>query len=338
MNDRVGWLQFAFDFGSWSINIGQILGLLFSIAFVFLLHRLVIQKILPWYYSVDKEVPPKEKESVRRKLMSTLLLILIISFLIILRFDYILFTRGEFVLRISTLLEGLLILQFARILDRTLSRVLSNRYSSEDDKGLEHTGQEKLRTGKTIQYIVYTIALLYTIRIFNVDYFQEVGGINLSFSNIVFGILILLIARLLVWFITQVFLKRYYKREKVNVGSQFAINQLIKYVIFVIATLLAFDNLGIEMTVLWGGAAALLVGLGLGLQQTFMDLVSGLILLFERSVEVGDVVKVDHLVGSITQIGLRTSNLLTRENINIIIPNSKLTVATHKYALMSVLE
>jgi len=327
MNDSVGWLQFAFDIGSWSINIGQILGLLFSIAFVFLLHRLVIQKLLPWYYSVDKEMPPKEKESVRRKLMSTLLLILIISFLIILRFDYILFSRGGFVLRISTLLEGLLILQFARILDRTLSRVLSNRYSSDNEiGGLENKGQVSLRTGKTIQYIVYTIALLYTIRIFNVDYYQEVGGINLSFSNIVFGILILLIARLLVWFITQVFLKRYYKREKVNVGSQFAINQLIKYVIFVIATLLAFDNLGIEMTVLWGGAAALLVGLGLGLQQTFMDLVSGLILLFERSVEVGDVVKVDHLVGSITQIGLRTSNLLTRENINIIIPNSKLTV------------
>ena len=100
----------------------------------------------------------------------------------------------------------------------------------------------------------------------------------------------------------------------------------MKYVVFVIAILLALDNLGIEMTVLWGGAAALLVGLGLGLQQTFMDLVSGLILLFERSVEVGDVVKVDNLVGTITKIGLRTSNLLSRENITIIIPNSKLTV------------
>ena len=176
------------------------------------------------------------------------------------------------------------------------------------------------------RYIVYTIALLYTVRIFKIDYQQEVGGINLSFNNILFGVLIILIARLLIWFTTQVFLKRYYQRENVNVGSQYAINQLIKYVIFVIAALLAFDNLGIEMTVLWGGAAALLVGLGLGLQQTFMDLVSGLILLFERSVEVGDIVKVDNLVGSITQIGLRTSNLMTRENINVIIPNSKLTV------------
>jgi len=118
----------------------------------------------------------------------------------------------------------------------------------------------------------------------------------------------------------------YYKRKSVNTGSQYAINQLIKYVFFVVAVLLALDNMGIQMTVLWGGAAALLVGIGLGLQQTFMDFFSGVILLFERSVEVSDVVSVDGLVGTITQIGLRTSNLLTRENINIIIPNSKLTV------------
>ena len=146
MNDGVGWLQFAFDIGSWSINIGQILGILFSLGFVFLLYRLVIQRILPWYYSVDKEMPPKEKASVKRKLLSTLVLILLISFLIILRFDYVLFSRGEFILRITTLLEGLLILQFARILDRTLSRVLSNRYRSNEDELHEESNQHRLKT------------------------------------------------------------------------------------------------------------------------------------------------------------------------------------------------
>ena len=328
MNEKVEWFQFAFHIGNWSINIGQLLGIVVTLVATFFLYRVVVKTVLPWYYSVDSEMSAKEKNRIRRKLLSILLLIPLIIILIILQFDYILFTRGDFVLRISTLLEGILILQAARLLDRTLSRMLSNRFAERrnelaDQDNPEH---EEQKLGKTIQYIVYTLAALYTIRIFKVDYQQEVAGFNLSFSNIIFGVLILLVARFLVWITTQVFLRRYYQREKVNVGSQFAINQLIKYVVFVIATLLALDNLGIEMTVLWGGAAALLVGLGLGLQQTFMDLVSGLILLFERSIEVGDIIKVDDLVGSITQIGLRTSTLLTRDNIDVIIPNSKLTV------------
>ena len=53
------------------------------------------------------------------------------------------------------------------------------------------------------------------------------------------------------------------------------------------------------MTVIWGGLAALLVGIGLGLQQTFNDLLSGILLLFERSVEVEDVVQIDGLIGSV---------------------------------------
>lgn len=327
MNEKVEWFQLAFNIGDWSINIGQILGILLVLIASLFLFRVINNSVLPWYYSVDHNMAKKEKNRIRRKLYSILLLVLFIIFLIILKFDYILYTRDTFVLRISTLLEGILILQIARLLDRTLSRLLSNRYrESHREQALKNPKQDGQRLGKTIQYIVYTIAMLYTIRIFQIDLQQEVAGFNLSLSNVVFAVLILLIARFFVWLITQVFLKRYYSRKAVNVGSQYAINQLIKYVIFVLATLLALDNLGIEMTVLWGGAAALLVGLGLGLQQVFMDLVSGIILLFERSIEVGDVVKVDNLVGSITQIGLRTSNLLTLDNINVIIPNSKLTV------------
>ncbi len=327
MNEKVEWFQFAFYVGEWSINVGQILGILLVLVTSLFLLRVINNSVLPWYYSVDSHMALAEKNRIRRKLYSILLLVLLVIFLIILQFDYILYARGTFVLRISTLLEGILILQIARLLDRTLSRLLSNRFSESNQDQLSNTAeQDGQRLGKTVQYIVYTIALLYTIRIFQIDYQQEVAGFNLSFSNIVFAILIILIARFFVWLTTKVFLKRYYSRKSINLGSQYAINQLIKYVIFVLATLIALDNLGIEMTVLWGGAAALLVGLGLGLQQFFMDLVSGLILLFERSIEVGDVIKADNLIGSITRIGLRTSTLLTRDNINVIIPNSKLTV------------
>ncbi|HFC00385.1 MAG TPA: mechanosensitive ion channel, partial [Phaeodactylibacter sp.] len=107
-------------------------------------------------------------------------------------------------------------------------------------------------------------------------------------------------------------------------GSQYAVNQLLKYVIYTMAALWAISSLGVNMTVLWGGGAALLVGLGLGLQQTFNDFFSGVLLLFERSVDVGDVLKIDGKVGTVKEIGLRTSLVETRECITIIVPNSKL--------------
>ena len=327
MDENIEWLQFSFSIGSWSISAGQILGIVLTFLFIFLLYRLVINKILPWYYTVDSGIPEKEREGIRRTIMSILFLVLAIGLLIFLRFDYVLFTHNDFTLRVSTLFEGVLILQLARLLDRTLSRVLANTYQkTHPNEPTDFSTSANLKAGKTIQYIVYIVAAMYAIRVMQFDLTRQVAGVDLSISNILLGILIILLARLIVWIFTQIVMTRYYTKENVNVGSQYAINQLVKYIVFVLAVLIALDNLGIEMTVLWGGAAALLVGLGLGLQQTFMDLVSGLILLFERSVEVGDVVKVDDLVGTITQIGLRTSNLLTRENITVIIPNSKLTI------------
>ncbi len=112
-----------------------------------------------------------------------------------------------------------------------------------------------------------------------------------------------------------------------NIGSQYAVNQLLKYVIFTIATLYILDTVGVKLTVIWGGAAALLIGAGFGLQQTFNDFISGILLLFERTVEVGDVVQLaDGLVGTVMKIGMRTSFVQTFDNRTVIVPNSQLVV------------
>jgi len=324
---EVGWLQTKFSFLDFSISMGQILGIAITITLICLLYTLVVRRILPWYYTYDSGVDANQKRSNLRIIGSIFALALIIGLLIFLNVDYLLYTYENFEIRVTKIFEGILILQLARLLDRTLYRVLAASYqkSHPDEDPTQNTNRNPV-AGKTVQYIVYTTALLYAVRTLHFDLSHQVGGVNLSISGILVAILILLIARLLVWIFTQIVMDGYYKRNTVNTGSQYAINQLIKYVFFVIAILLALDNMGIQMTVLWGGAAALLVGIGLGLQQTFMDFFSGIILLFERTVEVSDVVSVDGLVGTITQIGIRTSNLLTRENINIIIPNSKLTI------------
>jgi small-conductance mechanosensitive channel len=67
----------------------------------------------------------------------------------------------------------------------------------------------------------------------------------------------------------------------------------------------------------------LLVGLGLGLQQIFRDIVSGVILLFERNIKIGDIVELDKEIGKIKEIGFRTTKIESRDNIILIIPNSR---------------
>lgn len=153
--------------------------------------------------------------------------------------------------------------------------------------------------------------------------FLNLGAYHLNLLQVLSIIVILLVAKLVNALINRL-MNRYFHRRKVDSGRQFAFRQFIKYILYTIAVLIVLEVLGIKISVLWGGAAALLVGIGLGLQQTFNDLVSGLILLLEGIVEVDDIVEVNGVVGTVTSIGIRTSKVETRDKISILIPNSKL--------------
>ena len=156
--------------------------------------------------------------------------------------------------------------------------------------------------------------------------FIEIAGYSLNLAKLLTAIFILLGAKVLIRVIHRAFLKRFFYRKGIDIGRQFAIYTFIKYILYTGALLWSLSMIGIHLSVLWAGAAALLVGIGLGLQQTFNDLVSGIILLIEGTVDVGDVIIVDGLVGTVKSIGIRTSKVDTRDEISIIIPNSKLVV------------
>ena len=154
----------------------------------------------------------------------------------------------------------------------------------------------------------------------------EIGEYYLNLAMVLSALLVLFGTRLLIMFINRAFLNRFFTKRKVDVGRQYAIQTFLKYIIYTIALLWAMQLIGIHLTVLLGGAAALLVGIGLGLQQTFNDLISGIILLSEGTVDVGDIVQVDGIIGTVKSIGIRTSKVDSRDDISIIIPNSKLVV------------
>lgn len=136
-------------------------------------------------------------------------------------------------------------------------------------------------------------------------------------------LVIILGARLLISSIGRLLQQGVFRQQQIDEGRQQGVIQLLKYAIYLLAILASLQTLGVQVGLLVAGSAALLVGVGLGLQQTFNDFVAGLILLFEGSLDVGDIVEVDKTVGRITRIRLRASEMVTREGVEWIIPNSK---------------
>lgn len=153
--------------------------------------------------------------------------------------------------------------------------------------------------------------------------FISIGDYNLNLIKVSIVLLIYFIARFFLWFILKL-VNRFFNKKNLDVGRKYAITQFIKYIIYVSAILIALESIGVQLSLLWAGSAALLVGVGLGLQQTFNDLISGLILLIEGTVDVDDILEIDLMVGKVSKIGLRTSTIETRDNIVVVVPNSKL--------------
>jgi len=149
------------------------------------------------------------------------------------------------------------------------------------------------------------------------------GDYSLTLLHI-FQIILLVLVSWIIILVTNRFIKAQVKSKRFDKGRGHALFQIIKYIIFVLALLGALDIVGVKLTLLLAGSAALLVGVGLGLQQVFNDIVSGIILLFEGSVSVGDIVELNNIVGRVNSISVRTSKIETRDRIVIIVPNSKL--------------
>ncbi|MCX7552695.1 mechanosensitive ion channel [Marinicella sp. S1101] len=121
-------------------------------------------------------------------------------------------------------------------------------------------------------------------------------------------------------------LHRVESRRKVEKSSVFFIlDKLIHYMIIFIATIAGFTTLGIDFTNLTLIAGALSVGIGFGLQNIVSNFVSGLTIMFERSLKVGDYIEMeDGYTGSVMEINARSTRINTNDNIDVVIPNSDL--------------
>jgi small-conductance mechanosensitive channel len=152
----------------------------------------------------------------------------------------------------------------------------------------------------------------------------KIGKYSLTMGILLTILFAIIFTKVLLWIVKKIIFrnKRLRKFEEGNLHSLF---QIIKYVIWIFAILIILDTVGLKLNVLLAGSAALLVGIGLGLQSTFNDFISGIILLFEGSIKVGDILEIDNDVVKIQRIGLRTSEAMNRDDIVTILPNSLIT-------------
>ncbi len=156
----------------------------------------------------------------------------------------------------------------------------------------------------------------------------------ITVGKVVVGILLLFVGLFAARFISWILGNRMLTRLGLNEGAVAALKSLTFYSLVVVFSLLAlrFANVPLTIFTLLGGALA--IGIGFGSQAIINNFISGLILLAERPIQVGDLVKIDDLIGTVTHIGARSTRIRTGDNLDIIVPNSKfLETNVHNFTL-----
>lgn len=152
----------------------------------------------------------------------------------------------------------------------------------------------------------------------------ELDKLNIQVFQLVVVLILYLATKLSLYIIKRILYRRAQSQnDMLDQGKYHSIYLLVKYFIWIISISFMLKALGVDVSILLASSAALFVGLGLGLQQTFNDVVSGIIILFERTIKVNDVVDIDGLVGRVIQINLRTTTITTPDDIVILVPNRR---------------
>ncbi|MGB1449506.1 MAG: mechanosensitive ion channel family protein [Flavobacteriaceae bacterium] len=147
-------------------------------------------------------------------------------------------------------------------------------------------------------------------------------GNDISFSvlSILIILFVFLFTRFLLKLSRRVALARMDKETQYKFQSIFT---FFNYFIYIIVILITFDNIGVNVTAIFAASAALLVGVGLALQTFIQDIISGIFIIADQAVHVGDIIEVDGQIGKVENITLRTTRAVTIDNKVLIIPNHK---------------
>ncbi|MDO7787290.1 mechanosensitive ion channel family protein [Desulforamulus aquiferis] len=195
--------------------------------------------------------------------------------------------------------------------------------------------KSNLRDNQLYPFILSLVnwGTFYAIVIYAIVYFRDtmllggtwfnVGSTPINTLSFIIPLLIIGLAVKFSGFVSQFFLNRLFEKHQLDIGMRYTFNRLIHYGLIVIAVLIALPTIGFDLSILTVFAGVLGIGVGFGISNIASNFISGLIILFERPIKVGDRIKLGELHCDVTQINIRSTVVRTRNNETIIIPNSQ---------------
>jgi hypothetical protein len=237
---------------------------------------------------------------------------------------------------VKSIIVGVILYTTARVLDGLV--ILSIRKRIAKNSHFVQAYGEKLERWSIlfIHFIAFTIWLRSILKAFRLyQSFQEwIAGIMatqwefgtfiLSVNNIFKFLMILVFVFALSRLIRIILDVEVFSRIHLPRGIPGAISMIIRYTIVGVGIFLAISSLGVDLSTFGLLAGTLGVGLGFGLQNVIANFVSGLILTFERPIQVGDKIEVGEVLGNVKQIGVRSSTVRTFDGSEVIVPNADL--------------
>lgn len=164
-----------------------------------------------------------------------------------------------------------------------------------------------------------------------IEWFKELMNyslFNLGESNLTIGLIITLSVSFIALFVITEWIRRFtvhkvLNRYQIDTGTKQSIGTMIKYFLILAGIFSILQTNGIDLSAFGILAGALGVGIGFGLQNITNNFISGLIILFEQPIKVGDRIEVGDVSGDVIKISARSTMIVTNDNISIIVPNSQ---------------
>jgi len=164
--------------------------------------------------------------------------------------------------------------------------------------------------------------VIYDIKDFLNIPITQIGPTELTLWSVLYFIILVFLLFYLTGKIRKWIVYKLFAKSKIDLGVRIAVGTILRYIVLVIGLIVVLQTIGLDLSAVTVLAGALGVGIGFGLQNITNNFVSGIIILFERPIKVGDRIEVGDVSGDVISISMRSTTIVTNDNISIIVPNS----------------
>lgn len=240
---------------------------------------------------------------------------------------------------VFSMAAGVVLASGVLVLETTLTAVLHLEIADRVRVLRNHKELFRSRAGGVLRWVAFFAWIKNTLAVFEIEtwawdglvstvtYRIQLGSLNLSALDVIAFVTALYVSVLVSRFVRFMLEEEVYQRVQMPRGLPNTVSMLVNYGILALGFFVAISIAGIDLSRFAIIAGALGVGIGFGLQNVVNNFVSGLILAFERPIQVGDTIEVGQLIGHVLRIGFRSSTVRTYDGAEVIVPNGNLISA-----------